>query len=275
MDNVAVIQMVSGADLSANLETAGRLIAEAAAAGARLVVLPENFALFNSSELQAAGVRESGEKRPIRRFLMEQARTHELWLVGGSLPMPARSDGRVRASCFVFDNEGREVARYDKLHLFDADVGDKQSAYRESDTYEAGDELVVVDTPVGCLGLCICYDLRFPELFQALRELGAELISVPAAFTRVTGEAHWEVLLRARAIETQCYLLAAGQGGKHCERRETYGHSMIIDPWGTILGRHAEAEGVVTGEVDLEYLQAVRRKMPLQKQRRLPLGGKT
>ncbi len=266
---VAVVQMVSGADLEANLAATARLVEQAVGEGAGLVLLPENFAVFDTAQLLRQGRLEQSDARPVRRFLAELARTHGVWLVAGSLPILSDRGERVRAACLVLDDRGREVARYDKIHLFDVDVADAQAAYRESAQIEPGDAVVVVDTPFGRLGLSICYDLRFPELYRRLLDKGAELISVPAAFTRVTGEAHWEVLIRSRAIENQCYLLAANQGGVHTARRETSGDSMIVDPWGRILGRQALGEGVVTAALDRAYLAELREKMPIQAHRRL------
>jgi len=268
LPKVAVIQMVSGADWQGNLEQAAQLIADAATQGAQLALLPENFAVFDAEQLLSRGREEATAEGPIRAFLAQQARQHGLWLVGGSVPILSADGRRVRAACLVLDAQGREVARYDKLHLFDVDVADAQAAYRESEKIEPGERLVLVDTPVGRLGLSICYDLRFPDLYQALVEAGAELISVPAAFTQVTGAAHWEVLLRARAIETQCYLLAADQGGVHNPRRETFGHSMVVDPWGRTLECLAGGEGVLCAEVDRAMIADLRAKMPLRAHRR-------
>ena len=234
MSRVAAIQMISGADVQANLDQAAQLIADAAEQGAQLVLLPEGFAAFGNRSLQAIAAAEFSGSGPIRRFLGEQARQHGIWLVGGSIPLPAEAGGKAMACCLVVDDQGREVARYDKLHLFDVEVADNQRSYRESRNYDYGDRLVCIDTPVGRLGLSICYDVRFAELYQALRNAGAELIVVPSAFTAVTGAAHWDVLLRARAIETQCYVLAANQGGVHASGRETFGHSCLIDPWGAV-----------------------------------------
>ncbi|WP_343232511.1 carbon-nitrogen hydrolase family protein [Motiliproteus sediminis] len=265
---VAALQMVSGADWQQNLRSAADLIGQAAAGGAQLLLLPENFAVFDSQQLLERGRPEQDPDGPIRTFLAQQARQHGVWLVAGSLPILSADGRRVRAACLVYDDQGQEVARYDKLHLFDVDVADAQAAYRESEQIEPGDALVVVDTPVGRLGLSICYDLRFPQLYQQLANAGAELISVPAAFTQVTGEAHWELLLRARAIETQCYLIAANQGGVHNARRETFGHSMVVDPWGRVLNRHARGESVVVADTNLELVAEMRRKMPLLAHRR-------
>ena len=266
---VAMVQMVSGPDLQSNLLQAAGWIAKAAADGAQLILLPENFAVFNAAQLLERGLDELTAEGPIRRFVAEQARQHNVWIVAGSIPVVSEDGKRVRSACIVVDEQGVEQARYDKIHLFDVDVSDCQGSYRESDQIEPGDAVVLVDTPVGRLGLTICYDLRFPMLYQKLVEQGAELISVPAAFTHATGEAHWLTLLRARAIETQCYLLAANQGGVHNARRQTYGHSMVIDPWGEVLGCHATGEGLVQAEIQLSRVQKLRQKMPLLAHRRL------
>lgn len=232
--NLAVIQMVSQAEVRANLAQARRLLERAAQGGARLAVLPENFAAMGRRDLAAIGRAEAMGEGPILPWLKQTARDLSLWIVAGTLPLPPDDDrdGKPRACSLLVDEQGERAARYDKLHLFDVDVADNRGRYRESDDFAHGEQVVVVDTPVGRLGLTVCYDLRFPELYSALREAGAELISVPAAFTAVTGAAHWQVLTRARAIETQCYLLAAGQGGEHPGPRWTFGHSAIIDPWG-------------------------------------------
>lgn len=269
MAKVAVMQMVSGADYETNLKVTEQLVAEAVAGGAELALLPENFAVFRASELINRGRQEQTADGPIRGFMAELARRQGLWLVAGSVPILSEDGRRVRSASLVYDDQGEERARYDKLHLFDVAVEDAQGAYLESAEIEPGDQLVVIDTPVGRLGLSICYDLRFPLLYQSLRDQGAELISVPAAFTQVTGEAHWEVLLRARAIETQSFVLAANQGGQHTEKRTTYGHSMIVDPWGRMLAqRQAAGAGVVLADIDLEQLRQVRRRMPVAAHKR-------
>ncbi|WP_193075850.1 carbon-nitrogen hydrolase family protein [Pseudomonas sp. FME51] len=268
MSQVAAIQMISGADVQVNLRTAARLIADAAAAGAQLVLLPECFAAFGNRELKGIAAAEFDGSGPIRRFLAEQARQHGVWLVAGSIPLPAEPGGKAMACCLVMDAQGNEVARYDKLHLFDVEVSDSQRSYRESKDYGYGDRFVCIDTPVGRLGLSICYDVRFAELYAALRRAGADLIVVPSAFTAVTGAAHWDVLLRARAIETQCYILAANQGGQHANGRETFGHSCLIDPWGEITACLPQGEGVVAGEIDLQHLNTIRGRMPVSGHRR-------
>lgn len=273
-NRVAAIQMVSGPDIDRNLEEARRLLVQAAGLGARVAVLPENFAVLSTRKMLECGQLETGPEGPIRSFLAEQAAALGLWIVGGSLPIAARPDGsrmsdRVRASCIVFNDQGQEVARYDKIHLFDAMVEDAQGQYRESDSFEPGEDLVVLDTPAGRLGLAICYDLRFPELFRRLREQGAEWVSLPSAFTWNTGDAHWHALIRARAIENQLWLVAPGQGGNNSERRRTYGHSLVADPWGRILAELEEGPGVVTSELDLERLADIRTRMPVWEHRRL------
>lgn len=274
-NRVAAIQMVSTHDIDHNLSEARRLLARAASDGARVAVLPENFAVLATHQMLDCGQQESGGAPVIRSFLAEQARQLGLWIVGGSMPLAARSDGsaisdRVRASCLVFDSEGREVARYDKIHLFDAMVEDAHGQYRESDTFEPGDQVICVDTPAGRLGLAICYDLRFPELFRALRQQGAEWVCLPSAFTWQTGEAHWHPLIRARAIENQVWVVAAGQGGQNSKRRKTYGHSLICDPWGRVVAeQEQEGSGVVAVELDGEQLRTLRERMPVWSHRRL------
>ena len=268
MSRVAAIQMISTADVQANLDKAAVLIADAAEQGAQLVLLPECFAAFGNRSLQAIAAAEFDGTGPIRRFLAEQARQHGIWLVAGSIPLPAEPGGKAMACCLVLDEQGREVARYDKLHLFDVEVADNQRSYRESKDYGYGDRFVCIDTPVGRLGLSICYDVRFAELYQALRNAGAELIVVPSAFTAVTGAAHWDVLLRARAIETQCYVLAANQGGVHANGRETFGHSCLIEPWGSVTACLPRGEGVICGDIDLQHLNTIRGRMPVAGHRR-------
>jgi nitrilase len=277
---VAAVQMVSTADIHANIAAAGRLIAEAASAGAALVVLPENFAVLDGGPQARYAEHEGDADGLLQGFLSAQARQHGIELVAGTIPLLTRprregeavellTDGRVRPASLVFDRSGGIIARYDKMHLFDVEVSDRQARYAESDSFEAGDEIVVVDTRVGRLGLTVCYDLRFPELYRRLFNERAELVTVPSAFTRVTGDAHWEVLLRARAIENQCYVIGAGQGGVHNESRETYGHSMIVDPWGRVLTVLADGEGIVVADLDLPALHEQRRKMPVFSHRRL------
>ncbi|MGP9824205.1 carbon-nitrogen hydrolase family protein [Ectopseudomonas khazarica] len=273
--NLAVIQMVSQAEVRANLAQARRLLERAAQGGARLAVLPENFAAMGRRDLAAIGRAEAMGEGPILPWLKQTARDLSLWIVAGTLPLPPDDDrdGKPRACSLLIDEQGERAARYDKLHLFDVDVADNRGRYRESDDFAHGEQVVVVDTPVGRLGLTVCYDLRFPELYGALREAGAELISVPAAFTAVTGAAHWQVLTRARAIETQCYLLAAGQGGEHPGPRWTFGHSAIIDPWGGVLVEQDQGEAALLASRDGAEQVAIRQRMPVQQHRRLFSSG--
>ncbi len=279
--HVAVVQLVSSALIEDNLAAAARQIAAAAAAGSKLVLLPENFAVLDGGPQTLFAEEEGNDEGLLQGFLRQQALTHGITLVGGTIPLitrplhagettPARlTDGRVRPASLVFGPHGERLARYDKMHLFDVMVADKQAQYSESRSFEPGDEVVCVQTPVGMLGMSICYDLRFPELYRRLLEKGAQLMTVPSAFTQVTGQAHWEVLLRARAIENQCYVLAANQGGVHNATRETFGHSMIVDPWGRVLSVLEKGEGFVSAPIDLEELAALRARMPIQAHRRL------
>jgi nitrilase len=263
MLRMAAIQMVSESDVAANLATAAELLAEAAGRGAQLAVLPENFALMGRRETDKLAVQETAGEGPIQDFLAEQAAKHQLWLVGGTIPLRTAGDGqRVRAACLLFDDQGRQVARYDKVHLFDVQVVGSRERYAESATIEPGDRYVVADTPLGRLGLAVCYDLRFPEQFRAMVDQGMEILALPAAFTASTGAAHWETLLRARAIENQCYVIAAAQGGRHANGRETFGDSVVIDPWGLILDRQAWGPGVVLARMDRPFLENIRQQFP-------------
>ena len=267
---LAVIQMASQADIQANLANARRLLESSAEAGAQLAVLPENFAAMGRADLPAVGRAEAEGAGPILPWLKQAAIDLRLWIVAGTLPLPADGQPRskIRACSLLVDDQGQQVARYDKLHLFDAQVSDSRGRYRESDDYAAGDRLVVIDTPVGRLGMSVCYDLRFAELYTALRLAGAELISVPSAFTTVTGQAHWEMLLRARAIETQCYMLAAAQGGEHPGGRLTHGHSSIVDYWGRVISEQAVGEATLVVGRDTAEQAATRQRMPVVDHRR-------
>ena len=267
---VAVIQMVSQSDVLANLAAARRLLEQAAAGGARLAVLPENFAAMGRRDIADIGRAEALGEGPILPWLKQAARDLNLWIVAGTLPLPPVDlpTAKVNACSLLIDAQGQQAARYDKLHLFDVDVADNRGRYRESDDYAHGEQVVVADTPVGRLGLTVCYDLRFPELYSELRKAGAQLITAPSAFTAVTGAAHWEVLIRARAIETQCYVLAAAQGGVHPGPRETHGHAAIVDPWGRILAEQARGEAVLLAERDVQEQASIRARMPVASHRR-------
>ncbi|MBE5529876.1 carbon-nitrogen hydrolase family protein [Laribacter hongkongensis] len=260
---VAVVQMVSGHVVADNLERARLRVLEAARGGAALVVLPEYFALMGLADTDKLAVAEAFGHGPMQDAVAQMAREAGVWLVAGTLPLAGQNPGRVRNSCLVFSPAGECVARYDKIHLFGfSGLGER---YCESDTIEPGDTPVAVDTPLGRLGLSVCYDLRFPELYRHLGEMTA--LVLPAAFTAVTGEAHWEVLLRARAIENQCYAIAAAQGGVHSSGRRTHGHSMIIDPWGRIVAELPEGEGVLWADLDPALLASVRNRLPALRHR--------
>ena len=260
---VAAVQMVSTPRLADNLRDAAELIGRAAAQGADLVVLPEYFPLMGMSDKDKLALSENDGAGPIQDFLAAAAQEHGIWLVGGSLPLTATLPGKVLNSCLVFDPQGRRAARYDKIHLFGFEKGAER--YDESATIAAGSRPVAFCTPFARVGLSICYDLRFPELYRALGV--CDLLVVPAAFTETTGRAHWEILLRARAIENQCYVLACAQGGRHESGRETHGNSMLIDPWGEIVDRLAKGPGIVIGELDHARINDVRASLPALRHR--------
>jgi deaminated glutathione amidase len=255
---VAAIQMASGPNVDGNLKEAKRLIEKAVEQGAKLVVLPEYFPIMGMKDTDKLAVREQPGSGPIQQFLSETARRHKIWLVGGSIPLAASTPDKVLNSCLVFDENGEQVARYDKIHLFNLDLGNER--YREADTIEPGNQVVVVDSPFGRIGLAVCYDLRFPELFRAMQDV--DIIVLPSAFTDTTGKMHWEVLVRARAIENLTYVVAAAQGGYHVSGRETHGHSMIVDPWGRVLDQISRGSGVVVAEVNRGYQASLRASLP-------------
>lgn len=263
---VAAIQTVSSTSVEANLARADALIAEAAQGGAELVLLPEYFCVMGRQDTDKVAIREQDGDGPIQRFLAGAARRHRVWLVGGTLPLWCEDGGRVYNSSLAFDPRGERVARYDKIHLFGFTRGSEQ--YDEARTILAGRTPVAFDAPCGRVAMSVCYDLRFPELYRGLGGAdGLALILMPAAFTYTTGQAHWEILLRARAIENQCYVLAAAQGGKHENGRRTWGHSMLVDPWGEVLAMLPEGEGVVSGTIDPARLAEVRENLPALRHR--------
>ena len=255
---VAAIQMASGPVVASNLNEAERLIEVAVNQGAKLVVLPEYFAIMGLKDTDKVLVREQKGQGPIQEFLSKIAKKHKVWLIGGSVPLESNQANKVRNSCLVYNDKGIQVARYDKIHLFGLDLGNEQ--YVEAKTIEAGDAIVVVDTPFGKIGLSICYDLRFPELYRAMGEV--DILVVPSAFTETTGKAHWESLVRTRAIENLCYMIAPAQGGYHLSGRETHGNSMIVDPWGIILDRLPRGSGVVLASINKQYQTSLRKSLP-------------
>ncbi|MFC4276957.1 carbon-nitrogen hydrolase family protein [Achromobacter aloeverae] len=260
---VAAIQMVSTPDVQENIQAAGALIAEAAADGAALVALPEYFCLMGRKDTDKVAARENEGDGPIQAFLAQQARTHGIYVVGGTLPMVCPEPERVYNTTLVFGPDGAPIARYDKIHLFNFQRG--AESFDEATSIRPGTAPRVFDTPIGKVGLSICYDLRFPELYRAFG--GVSLILVPAAFTYTTGKAHWELLLRARAVENQCYVLAPAQGGVHPTGRRTWGHSMLVDPWGEIVAQLPEGPGVVAGNIDTDRLEEIRTALPALRHR--------
>jgi nitrilase len=259
---VAALQMTSGPDVSANLEQALGLLEEAAARGAALMALPENFAFMGLQDADKRAVAESEGRGPIQDFLADTALRLRVTIVAGTVPLRAGADGRVAAASLVYDPDGHRTARYDKIHLFDVDIPGRIERYRESAHVAPGSSATVVDTPAGRLGLSVCYDVRFPELFRALSASGAQLLTIPSAFTGPTGRAHWEPLLRARAIENLCYVIAPAQSGFHPSGRETYGDSMIVDYWGRVLQRLPRGRGYVLADIDLQAQAEVRSNFP-------------
>jgi predicted amidohydrolase len=265
MTKVAAVQMISTPDVATNIATARRLVAQAAATGATLVSLPEYWPIMGLQDTDKVDHAEDDGAGPIQDFMAGAAREHGIWLAGGTLPLRSPSAGKVMNTTLVYNPHGEAVGRYDKIHLFGFHQGDE--AYDEARTIVPGADVVTFAAPFGKVGLAVCYDLRFPELFRAMGDCA--LMLVPAAFTYTTGSAHWEVLLRARAIENQCYVLAAAQGGLHANGRRTYGHSLLIDPWGTVTAMLEEGEGVVAGAIDQALLDSVRGNLPALRHRRM------
>lgn len=268
---VAAIQMNSGPDIVVNLQTAGRLLAKAAADNCNVAVLPENFALMGKHGGDKVAAAEEPGKGRIQDFLSETAEALGLWVIGGSMPLvsPQTNAGRVFGACPVYDANGKAQAVYRKIHLFDVDLAENSESYRESRSMYPGEDVVAVDTPIGRVGLAICYDLRFPELFRRLVDDGVTVFTVPAAFTATTGAAHWHALLRARAIENLAYVIAPGQYGQHADGRSTYGHSLIVDPWGRILAEAAEGDCHLAADIDPGLPAKLRSEFPVLANRRL------
>ena len=264
MLRVATIQMVSTDDLDSNLAQAAGLIKEAANQGARFALLPEYFPVMSDDETAKIGIGEIHGQGPIQEFLANQAEQNGLWLMAGTFSLQSDEANRVYNTCLLFNPEGLCSHRYDKIHLFDVQVGDEEEeeVYNESDTIVPGSNIVVADTPLGNIGMTVCYDLRFPELYRELSRRRAEIITVPSAFTYVTGKRHWELFLRARAVENLCYVIASNQGGQNTETRRTWGHSMIIDPWGDVLCSLEEGPGVACADIDLTRVHELRRSFP-------------
>lgn len=266
---LAAIQMTSVADVEANLREARMHLETAARLGAKLAVLPENFAYMAADERERSRIAEPDGRGPIQDFLAQAARECRIWIVGGTIPLASAESDRPYAACCVWDDGGQRVGRYDKIHLFDVRVPDSSEAYRESRRTMPGTAPLTLTTPFGRLGIAVCYDLRFPELFRAMLDRKVDVIALPAAFTQRTGQAHWHTLLRARAIENLCYVVASAQTGEHPGGRRTYGHSMIVGPWGEVLAEAAEGPGVVSATMDVDYLCRLRSQFPALSHRRL------
>ncbi|MGI9304836.1 MAG: carbon-nitrogen hydrolase family protein [Gammaproteobacteria bacterium] len=269
MSVAAVIQLASGPNVEANLHETERLIGEAVGAGAQLIVLPENFALMGMTEMDKVKVREHPRAGRIQGFLSRQAKNSGVWIVGGTVPLECPDPRKVYSACLLFDDKGEQVARYDKIHLFDVKLPASGESYNESATIMSGDRVVVCPTPFGKMGLAVGYDLRFPELFRRMLDDGVELVALPSTYTALTGKAHWESLIRARAIENLTFVMAAAQGGYHVNGRETHGDSMIVDPWGHVMERRDHGPGVVMAELSHAQLESTRRNFPTIKHRRL------
>jgi len=262
---VAAIQMVAGTSIPSNLEEASRLIEMAASRGAKLAALPEYFFLMGMNESDKVAASEEDGSGPIQEFLSATAKRLGIWLIGGSVPLTSSRPDKVRNSCLVYDDTGNRMARYDKIHLFGLELGSEH--YSEEKTIEAGNKVVSFESPFGRIGLSICYDLRFPELYRSMGRV--DIILAPAAFTAITGKAHWETLIRARAIENLAYVIAPAQGGRHVNGRETHGDSMIVDPWGVVLDRLPHGAGIVIANINPEYQSSLRKSLPALNHRTL------
>lgn len=260
---IAAIQITTGPDVEKNLDAVEEQIKVAAQAGAKIVAVPEVFACYDSQKYLALGQKEMLSSGNLRTRMSSWAKDYQVYLIGGTIPVLDPKASKVYPRCYFYSDQGEEVGYYDKIHLFDVDIDDAQGRYRESDMFLSGDEIKVFSTPYGNVGLTICYDLRFPYVFDRLRKAGADIISVVAAFTETTGRVHWQPLLQARAIEQQCYILAANQWGQHDDKRRTFGHSMVISPWGDVLDQQSEGEGVAIAEIDLDEVIRIRKEMPI------------
>lgn len=268
MPRVALAQMASTGVLEDNLKQAEHAIKMAKKDKAEMVVLPENWLTLGLQEQAALNIKEVFGEGPIQQQLSVWAKDYRIWIVAGTLPLSIPDSNKVTASCLVYDDLGDVKARYDKIHLFDVCVNEKES-YQESERIEGGQTITVFDSPIGRVGLSICYDLRFPELFRALLEQGSEVLMVPSAFTVPTGKLHWEILNRVRAVENLCYVVAVNQVGKRPNGLGTYGHSMVVDPWGEIIGELQDKPGLLFAEINLNYLHQIRERFPAIQHRKL------
>ena len=270
MTYVAAIQMVSTDTVGKNLELTGKLIEEAAAKKAKLITLPENFPLMGKHDEDRLAITETFNDGPLQLFLSEQSKRYKVWLLGGTIPLVSDNPEKVFATSLLFNPNGECIARYDKIHLFDVVLDkDDGESYRESKTFKPGNDIVVAQTEIGNIGLSVCYDLRFPEMYRKMHNKNVQIITAPSAFTATTGKAHWKTLLKTRAIENLCYLIASNQGGVHANGRETWGHSMIVDPWGEILAEVKEETGIAIAKIDIEKQTNLRKRFPVLTHRKL------
>ncbi len=270
MAKFAAIQMASGPNVDGNLNEALRLINKASKKGAELVVLPENFSHMGMKDEDIFAIAED-ENKPgnILNFLSTTAKKLGIWILGGTVPLKSSTEDKIYSAAILFNSDGKQVSRYDKIHLFDVDLSEESGSYNESTFTLTGKELVVADSPFGKLGIAVCYDLRFPELFRCLEKQGMQILLIPASFTAITGKAHWEILNRARAIENLCYVVSSAQGGFHVNGRKTHGHSMIINPWGQIIKHLTKGSGYIIADLDLKQLNETRQNFPVLEHRKL------
>ena len=268
MTKIAAVQITTGPNVEQNLQSVEQQLILAASQGAKIIALPEVFACYDSQKYLALGRQEMDALGGLRSRMASWAKDHKVYLIGGTIPVLKSGSSKVYPRCYFYNDKGEELGHYDKIHLFDVDIDDAQGSYRESDMFLSGDEVKVFPTPYGNVGLTICYDLRFPYVFDRLRKAGADIISVVAAFTETTGKAHWQPLLQARAIEQQCYVLASNQWGQHDEKRRTFGHSMVISPWGEVLDQLPTGQGIASAEIDLAEVQRIRSIMPIANHQR-------
>ena len=268
MTKIAAVQITTCPNVEQNLQSVEQQLILAANQGAKIIALPEVFACYDSQQYLALGQQEMDALGSLRSRMAFWAKAHKVYLIGGTIPVLKSGSSKVYPRCYFYNDKGEELGHYDKIHLFDVDIDDAQGSYRESDMFLSGDEVKVFPTPYGNVGLTICYDLRFPYVFDRLRKAGADIISVVAAFTETTGKAHWQPLLQARAIEQQCYVLASNQWGQHDSKRRTYGHSMVISPWGEVLDQLPEGQGIACAETDLAEVERIRREMPIANHQR-------
>lgn len=266
---LVAVQITAGPCVEKNLAAVEQQIEKAVQEGANIIALPEVFACYDSQKYLAMGQQERYPSGYLRSRMASWAKNYQVYLIGGTIPVLNPAERKLYPRCYFYNDQGQELGFYDKIHLFDVDIDDAQGRYRESDMFLSGDEIKVFPTPYGNVGLTICYDLRFPYVFDRLRQAGADIISVVAAFTETTGKAHWQPLLQARAIEQQCYILASNQWGQHDEKRRTFGHSMVISPWGEILDQLPAGEGISCAEIDLAEIERIRREMPVANHQRI------